>query len=41
MVEVRRDLYMNQATGAKNAGFTRIQTLLSGFRAVLANYAGA
>lgn len=39
MVEVRRDLYMNQSTGAKNAGFTRIQDLLSGFRAVVAAYA--
>lgn len=41
MVEVRRDLYMDQATGAPNAGFTRIQDLLSGFRTVLAAYAVA
>ncbi len=39
MVEVRRDLYMDQSTGAKNAGFARLQGLLSGFRAVLAEYA--
>jgi N-formylglutamate deformylase len=41
MVEVRRDLYMDEATGAKIAGFTQIQDLLSGFRAVLAAYAVA
>ncbi len=41
MVEVRRDLYMDEATGAKNGGFARIQDLLSGFRAVLVNYAAA
>ena len=41
MVEVRRDLYMEQATGSKIAGFTRIQDLLSGFRTVLAAYAVA
>jgi N-formylglutamate deformylase len=39
MVEVRRDLYMDEATGAKNGGFARIQDLLSGFRAVLAKHA--
>jgi hypothetical protein len=39
MVEVRRDLYMDEATGAKNGGFARIQDLLSGLRAVLAKHA--
>jgi hypothetical protein len=38
---VRRDLYMDQATGARHAGFARIQTALSGFRDVLAAYAQA
>jgi hypothetical protein len=32
---------MDEATGAKIAGFTQIQDLLSGFRAVLAAYAQA
>jgi hypothetical protein len=39
MIEVRRDLYMDQATGQRQAGFARVQAALSGFRAVLATYA--
>lgn len=31
MVEVRRDLYMDEATGAKHAGFRRVQAVLAGF----------
>lgn len=38
MVEVRRDLYMDESTGAKHAGFTRVQDLLVSFRAALAAY---
>lgn len=41
MVEVRRDLYMDEATGARHAGFARVQALLAGFREVLAAYAVA
>ena len=41
MIEVRRDLYMDQATGQRQAGFARVQAALSGFRDVLAAYARA
>lgn len=41
MVEVRRDLYMDQTTGSPHAGFFRMQTLLTGFRTVIAAYAVA
>ncbi len=39
MVEVRRDLYMDEATGARLAGFARLQSVLADFRAELARYA--
>jgi len=41
MVEVRRDLYMDEATGAKHAGFGEVQAALLDFRAALAAYAAA
>jgi N-formylglutamate deformylase len=41
MVEVRRDLYMDEATGAKHAGFAAVQAALTDFRAALAAYAAA
>lgn len=41
MVEVRRDLYMDEATGAKHAGFAAVQAALLDFRAALAAYAAA
>lgn len=39
MVEVRRDLYMDEATGERHAGFSRVRALLTEFRAELARYA--
>ncbi len=41
MVEVRRDLYMDEATGAKHAGFARVQAALTAFRTELAAYAAS
>jgi len=41
MVEVRRDLYMDEATGAKHAGFAAVQAALADFRAALAASAAA
>ena len=35
MIEVRRDLYMDEATGERHAGFARTQVLLTDFRAEL------
>jgi N-formylglutamate amidohydrolase len=35
MIEVRRDLYMDEATGERHAGFARTQTVLTEFRAEL------
>ena len=35
MIEVRRDLYMDEATGERHAGFARIQAVLTDFRAEL------
>ena len=35
MIEVRRDLYMDEATGERHAGFARTQALLTDFRAEL------
>jgi N-formylglutamate amidohydrolase len=35
MIEVRRDLYMDEATGEPHAGFARTQALLTEFRAEL------
>ena len=39
MIEVRRDLYMDEATAERHAGFTRIQSNLSDFRTELARFA--
>ncbi len=39
MVEVRRDLYMDEATGAPNAGFARTQGVLTELRGELARFA--
>ena len=39
MVEVRRDLYMDEATGERHAGFARLQAMLAAFRAELVRYA--
>ena len=39
MVEVRRDLYMNEATAERHAGFARIQSILSDFRTKLTRFA--
>ena len=41
MVEVRRDLYMDEAAGAKHAGFGAAQAALTDFRAALEAYAAA
>ncbi len=35
MIEVRRDLYMDEATGERHAGFARTQAVLTDFRAEL------
>lgn len=39
MVEVRRDLYLNEATGTKSPGFLKIQQVLTDYRTLLAAYA--
>ena len=39
MIEVRRDLYMDESTGERHDGFTRIQAVLTEFRAELARFA--
>ena len=39
MIEVRRDLYMDEATAERHACFTRIQSNLSDFRTELARFA--
>ena len=39
MIEVRRDLYMDEATVERHAGFSRMQSILSEFRAELAGFA--
>jgi N-formylglutamate amidohydrolase len=39
MIEVRRDLYMDEATSERHAGFSRMQSILSEFRAELAHFA--
>ncbi len=39
MVEVRRDLYLHEATGEKHAGFTAMQRLLSEFRLLAEGFA--
>lgn len=39
MVEVRRDLYMDEATGARHAGFARLREVLAAFRAELGRFA--
>jgi N-formylglutamate amidohydrolase len=39
MIEVRRDLYMDETTGDRHAGFARTQAVLTEFRAELARFA--
>jgi hypothetical protein len=39
MIEVRRDLYMDETTGERHAGFVRTQAVLTEFRAVLVRFA--
>ena len=39
MIEVRRDLYMDESTSARHDGFARIQAVLTAFRAELARFA--
>ncbi len=39
MIEVRRDLYMDETTGDRHAGFARTQALLTELRAELARFA--
>ncbi len=39
MIEVRRDLYMDEATGAPHAGFARTQAVLTELRVELARFA--
>jgi N-formylglutamate amidohydrolase len=39
MIEVRRNLYMEESTGERHNGFSRIQAVLTEFRAVLARFA--
>jgi N-formylglutamate amidohydrolase len=39
MIEVRRDLYMDEVSGERHAGFTRTQAVLAQLRAVLARFA--
>ncbi len=39
MIEVRRDLYMDEATGAPHAGFARTQAVLTELRVALARFA--
>ena len=41
MVEVRRDLYMHETTGAKHVGFRRMQAVLAGFRRVCERFAAS
>jgi N-formylglutamate amidohydrolase len=40
MVEVRRDLYMDEATGVRHAGFSRMQAVLTAFRGELVRFVG-
>jgi N-formylglutamate amidohydrolase len=39
MIEVRRDLYMDEATGRRHAGFAPTQAVLTAFREELARFA--
>lgn len=39
MIEVRRDLYMDEPTGARHDGFARLQAVLAAFRAELTRFA--
>jgi N-formylglutamate amidohydrolase len=39
MIEVRRDLYMDESTSARHGGFARMQAVLTDFRAELARFA--
>ena len=39
MIEVRRNLYMDESTGARHGGFARIQAVLTDFRTELTRFA--
>jgi N-formylglutamate amidohydrolase len=39
MIEVRRDLYMDERSGERHAGFMRIRSVLTDFRSELARFA--
>jgi len=39
MIEVRRDLYINEATAEKNSQFNRIKSIIHGYRKAVAEYA--
>ena len=39
MVEVRRDLYMDEESGERHAGFARMRSVLTDFRSELARFA--
>jgi N-formylglutamate deformylase len=39
MIEVRRDLYMDELTGERHAGFDRVRDALTAFRCALAQWA--
>jgi N-formylglutamate amidohydrolase len=39
MIEVRRDLYMDEGTGERHQGFARIRSVLTAFRSELARFA--
>jgi N-formylglutamate amidohydrolase len=41
MIEVRRDLYMDEATGERSGGFTKIREVLTDFRDAVLAYAGS
>lgn len=41
MIEVRRDLYLDEATGERHEGFLRMRPLLKDFHAELARFAAA
>jgi hypothetical protein len=40
MVEVRRDLYMDESTGERHGGFDRVRADLVALQPLLADFAG-